>query len=59
MPHRRRALDDRHSFAPASRFLDEAALAALDVVEDPLPRPRAEPAPARRVVMPDLDALWQ
>ena len=59
MPHRRRALDDRHSFAPATRFLDDAALAALDVVEDPLPRPRAEPAPARRVAMPDLDALWQ
>ena len=58
MPHRRRALDDRHSFAPASRFLDEAALATLDVVEDPLPRPRTEPAPARRVAMPDLDALW-
>ena len=58
MPHRRRSLDDRHSYAAASRFLDEAARATLDVGEDPLPRPRDEPAPARRVALPDLDELW-
>ena len=58
MPHHRRARDDRHSYAPASRFLDRAA----DLCE------RIERAPARaaipagpgaaRVALPALDELW-
>jgi DNA helicase-2/ATP-dependent DNA helicase PcrA len=60
MPHHRRAFDDRHSFAPASRFLSEDALAAMEICEQrPLaalaPVSRADPA---RVALPVLDDLW-
>ncbi len=58
-PHHRRARDDRHSYAPQSRFLDEAALATMDVQEH---RPTAAPVrsttPVPRVNMPTLDELW-
>jgi DNA helicase-2/ATP-dependent DNA helicase PcrA len=59
MPHHRRAQDDRHSYAPASRFLDEAALAVLDIREDrpAIPAMRA-PATTARVALPTLDELW-
>jgi DNA helicase-2/ATP-dependent DNA helicase PcrA len=58
MPHHRRARDDRHSLAPASRFLDDLALATLDVQEQvpartPVPSGFAGPA-----IAVDLDALW-
>jgi DNA helicase II / ATP-dependent DNA helicase PcrA len=59
MPHHRRARDDRHSYAPQSRFLDDAALATLDVHED---RPVRANAPAlvgaARVALPDPTAAW-
>jgi DNA helicase-2/ATP-dependent DNA helicase PcrA len=60
MPHHRRGVDDRHSYAAASRFLDEAALAAVDIHED---RPAA-PAPAARsggarVSLPTLSDLFE
>ncbi len=64
MPHHRRGRDDRHSLAPASRFLDEPVLSALRVEEHRPARPRVgagvsagspgRPAP----VSVDLDALW-
>jgi DNA helicase-2/ATP-dependent DNA helicase PcrA len=59
MPHHRHARDDRHSYAPASRFLDESALAAMDVLEDrpAIPTVRA-PATSARVALPTLDELW-
>jgi DNA helicase II / ATP-dependent DNA helicase PcrA len=59
MPHHRRAHDDRHSYAPASRFLDEAALAVMDIHEDrpAVPAMRA-PATTARVALPALDELW-
>jgi DNA helicase-2/ATP-dependent DNA helicase PcrA len=59
MPHHRRALDDRHSFAQQSRFLDAAAVDAMDVVETD--RPGATPeraAGAAGVATPVLDDLW-
>ena len=37
LPHHRRGRDDRHSFAPATRFLTDAALAATQVHEAPRP----------------------
>ena len=61
MPHHRWAQDDKHSFAPASRFLDDAALAVLDVREAAPAGDgtghggRAAPA---RVELPTLDELW-
>lgn len=60
MPHHRRGLDDRHSYAPASRFLDEPALATLDIHEHrrPAPAPVAAPA-APRVALPSLGELFQ
>jgi DNA helicase-2/ATP-dependent DNA helicase PcrA len=59
MPHHRRAHDDRHSYAPTSRFLDEDALAAMDILEDrpAIPTMRS-PVTASRVAMPTLDELW-
>jgi DNA helicase-2/ATP-dependent DNA helicase PcrA len=59
MPHHRHARDDKHSFAAISRFLDDSALAALDVTElTPVrPAPRRVGA-AARVALPTLDDLW-
>jgi DNA helicase-2/ATP-dependent DNA helicase PcrA len=60
MPHHRRALDDRHSYALASRFLDEAVLATMDIQEH---RPAAPAATNRggtvRVSLPTLDDLFR
>jgi DNA helicase-2/ATP-dependent DNA helicase PcrA len=60
MPHHRRARDDRHSYAPESRFLTKEALDVLEVVEAPRPRAFAQPvAPLLPVItMPSLDALF-
>ena len=59
MPHHRRTHDDRHSYAPASRFLNEHALAVMDIVEDrpAIPATRT-PATAARVALPTLTELW-
>jgi DNA helicase-2/ATP-dependent DNA helicase PcrA len=60
MPHHRRARDDRHSYAPESRFLTRESLDVLEVVEAARPREFAQPvAPALpSVAMPSLDALF-
>jgi DNA helicase II / ATP-dependent DNA helicase PcrA len=59
MPHHRHARDDLHSYALGSRFLDDAAMATLDVRETALARPSLEAFPANaRVAMPALDELW-
>jgi DNA helicase-2/ATP-dependent DNA helicase PcrA len=62
MPHHRHARDDRHSMAPLSRFLDDAALDRVEVVDLTPPRPGADPAGAAargtRVALPDLADLW-
>ena len=42
MPHHRHARDDRHSFAPISRFLDEKALATVDIEDLTPPDPRRQ-----------------
>ena len=62
LPHHRRGRDDRHGYAPTSRFLDAAALAALDMHEL-ASRPRAAgpasgPAPTTTPVTVDLGSLW-
>jgi DNA helicase-2/ATP-dependent DNA helicase PcrA len=59
MPHHRHARDDKYSFAPISRFLDEKALAAVDIEDLTPPRtaPRKVGTPAR-VALPALDDLW-
>jgi ATP-dependent DNA helicase UvrD/PcrA len=60
MPHHRRARDDKHSYAPESRFLAEIALGLLDVVQVRRPsigeRTVALGLPA--AAMPTLDALF-
>lgn len=62
MPHHRHARDDRHSMAPLSRFLDDAALDRVEVMDLTPPRPGADPAGAAargaRVALPDLADLW-
>jgi DNA helicase-2/ATP-dependent DNA helicase PcrA len=60
MPHHRRGRDDRHSYAPESRFLTEDALATLDIVETPRPEPARRKAAADlpAVAMPSLQALF-
>jgi len=59
MPHHRRARDDKHSYAQRSRFLDEAALATMDIQDDrhAIPSMRSV-APTTRVALPTLDELW-
>ena len=62
MPHHRNARDDRHSFAPQSRFLTPEAVAVMDVRE----RTRRTPAlvgssataSAPSVAIPTLDELF-
>jgi DNA helicase-2/ATP-dependent DNA helicase PcrA len=60
MPHHRHARDDRHSYAPASRFLTDEAVATVDIVQVPRPAPALELAPAGGPVpAPELDALFE
>ena len=59
MPYHRRGRNDRHCLAPASRFLDEAVLAVLDIQEQAPPRPRAAAVVAPHApITVDLDHLW-
>jgi DNA helicase II / ATP-dependent DNA helicase PcrA len=57
MPHHRHAYDDRHSFAPLSRFLDDDVRATLNVVEE-APKPMVVQGTASNRVVVDLDPLW-
>jgi DNA helicase-2/ATP-dependent DNA helicase PcrA len=61
MPHHRRARDDKHSYAPASRFLGQTTLAAMDIHEDrpAIPAMRASVNATARVALPALDELWK
>ena len=60
MPHHRYGRDDRHSYAPASRFLTDEAVATADIVQVPRPAPARELAPAGApVAAPELDALFE
>jgi DNA helicase-2/ATP-dependent DNA helicase PcrA len=59
MPHHRRGRDDRHSYAPASRFLTDEVLASVDVVETARPVAAGVPvADLPPVPAPELDALF-
>ena len=59
MPHHRHGRDDKHSFAPLSRFLDESAMAAIDLQDLSPPRPApVAPGGRARVSLPTLDDLW-
>jgi DNA helicase-2/ATP-dependent DNA helicase PcrA len=59
MPVHRRAHNDRHCLAPASRFLDGNVLSALEVQELTPPRPRlASVQAAHATITVDLDHLW-
>jgi len=58
MPHHRRARDDRHSLAPASRFLTADVLGVLDIEELTPARPAAPVFSGRAAVRVDLDRLW-
>ncbi len=58
-PHHRRSRDDRHSYAPTSRFLDAAALATMEIHEDRPTVPTMRPSASTvRVALPTLDELW-
>jgi DNA helicase-2/ATP-dependent DNA helicase PcrA len=60
MPYNRRAHNDRHCLAPASRFLEGEVLSALDIQEQTPPRPRAGAgAVAHAPITVDLDHLWR
>jgi DNA helicase-2/ATP-dependent DNA helicase PcrA len=59
MPHHRRGRDDRHSYAPASRFLTDEVLATVDVIEVPRPVPTGPASFAGPLVAaPQLDPLF-
>jgi DNA helicase-2/ATP-dependent DNA helicase PcrA len=57
MPHHRHGRDDRHSFAPVTRFVDDDVLATLEVVEEARPSLRVDGG-HRGTVTVDLDPLW-
>ena len=66
MPHRRLARDDRHSFAQASRWIEElTAVLSVEEVVPPRPAPHsrqwqgpeAVSEPVARAL--DLDSLWR
>ncbi len=59
-PHHRRARDDRHSYAQASRFITAEARAVLDTIPMNPRRTIALPADVAdvRVAVPSLDDLW-
>lgn len=60
MPHHRHGRDDRYSYAPASRFLTDEAVATADTVQLPRPVPVLELASASGPVpAPELDALFE
>jgi DNA helicase-2/ATP-dependent DNA helicase PcrA len=60
MPIHRRAHNDRHCLAPASRFLSDEVLSALDIQELAPPRPRAAGVEAAHATITvDLDHLWR
>jgi DNA helicase II / ATP-dependent DNA helicase PcrA len=60
MPHHRRARDDRHSYAPESRFLTSDAVKMLEVIQTRRPEPPRRPAAPDlpTVALPSLDALF-
>ncbi len=58
LPHRRRGLDDGHSFAAQSRFLSEEAVAVMDEVEVPRAQTPQLAARAGRIALPDLTDLF-
>ena len=58
MPHHRRGRDDKHSYAPQSRFLTEEAVATMTVTVPPTREATSHHALAgARVEIPTLDAL--
>ncbi len=57
MPHHRFARNDRHSFAPLSRFLADEVRAALDIIEEKPQQMQVQALAARPLVV-DLDPLW-
>ncbi len=61
MPHHRRAKDDRHSYAAVSRFIDQAVLAVLKVVDEAAKRLPVTPGTQADVAVNaavNMDALW-
>jgi DNA helicase II / ATP-dependent DNA helicase PcrA len=57
MPHHRFAHDDRHSFAPLSRFMTKDVQATLDVIDEKPQTTDLNALTATPVVV-DLEALW-
>ncbi len=59
MPHHRFGRDDKHSFAQVSRFLDDAAMATVEVQDlVPVRSPPVIPGRQSRIALPSLDDLW-
>jgi DNA helicase II / ATP-dependent DNA helicase PcrA len=57
MPHHRFAQDDRHNFAPLSRFVTEEVQGALEITDEKPRRMEVESIAGRPLVV-DLDPLW-
>jgi DNA helicase II / ATP-dependent DNA helicase PcrA len=57
MPHHRFAHDDRHSFAPLSRFMTDEVQALLEVTDEKPGRGDIQALAAQPVIV-DLDPLW-
>ena len=58
MPYHRRGSDDRHGFALQSRFLDQAVMPTLAVVEQPVHRLNVPVGHVASRIAVDLSSLW-
>jgi DNA helicase-2/ATP-dependent DNA helicase PcrA len=58
MPHHRFAQDDRHSFAPLSRFMTDEVQGLFEVADEKARRVDVQVL-ATQPVLVDLDALWK
>ncbi len=58
MPYHRRGSDDRHGFAQQSRFLDQAVMRSLAVVEQPVHRISVPVGQVASKIAVDLGSLW-
>jgi DNA helicase-2/ATP-dependent DNA helicase PcrA len=58
MPHHRRGSDDKHGLALLSRFVDDKVANYLDLADEPVERPLAEPGTVTARLAGELGALW-
>jgi hypothetical protein len=57
LPFHRHGRNDKHTFAPLSRFLDDDVQRVVELIEEAVATGRVTASTSGRVTV-DLDALW-